>query len=225
MERADIGAENAIFCFGDSFYSRLRTAMAKKNPKKAPDCSGSLKGFVAGGVAVYQSHIGAPAAAMLFDILIASGVKRLLMLGMAGSISADCHIGDVVVPLWGVREEGTSHHYVRSDEQARASPSMVKGIRKHFGHLGIREGGVWTIDAPYRETAEKVKCYSTNGVLVVEMECTALMAVAQCRRKSFGSVLVVTDEVRHDGWEEAFRGAKVRRTTRLVCESAADYFS
>ena len=224
MEKADIGVGNAILCFGDSFYSALRTAMAEKNPKKAPDCSGSLKGFVAGGVAVYQSHVGAPGAAMLFDTLIASGVKRLLMLGMAGSISTDCHIGDVVVPAWGIREEGTSHHYLRSDEQARASPDMLSDIRKHFGHMGILEGGVWTIDAPYRETAEKVKAYSTNGVLVVEMECTALMSVAKYRKRSFGSVLVVTDEVRHDGWKKAFRGAKVRRTTRLVCESAADYF-
>jgi uridine phosphorylase len=225
MEKADIGVENAILCFGDSFYSSLRTAFVKKNPKKAPDCSGSLKGFVAGEVAVYQSHIGAPAAAMLFDILIASGVKRLLMLGMAGSISADCHIGDVVVPTWGIREEGTSHHYLRSDEQVKASLTMIRGIKKHFGHLGLRECGVWTIDAPYRETPEKVKSYSARGVLVVEMECTALMSVAQCRKKSFGSVLVVTDEVRHDGWEAAFRGEKVRRTRRLVCESAADYFS
>jgi hypothetical protein len=49
MEKADIGVGNAVLCFGDSFYSALRTAKAEKNPKKAPDCSGSLKGFVVGG--------------------------------------------------------------------------------------------------------------------------------------------------------------------------------
>ena len=224
MEKARIGAENAIMCFGESFFKRLRYAMHDKKPMKAPELSGSLKGFVAGNVAVYLSHIGAPASAMLYDIMIASGVKRLLMLGMAGAISADCRIGDIVVPQWGIREEGTSHHYLEPQERAKASPEMLARIRNHFLRLGIKEGGVWTIDAPYRETPEKVKLYSARGALAVEMECTALMSVAQYRRNSFGAVLVITDEVRKDGWEAAFKGEKVKRARRQVCDAAAACF-
>ncbi len=224
MEKADIGAVNAIMCFGESFYEALKSTLAERRPRRAPDLSGSLKGYVAEGIAVYLSHIGAPASAMLYDIMIASGVKRMLMLGMAGSISPECKIGDIVIPTWGIREEGTSHHYLGPHEDARATPEMLKRIRRGFSHLPSKEGGVWTIDAPYRETPEKVKRFAGDGVLAVEMECTALMSVAKYRKSSFGAVLVITDEVRKEGWEEAFRGAKVKRTMTQVCKAAPRCF-
>lgn len=208
-------------CFSDSYFRSLRSAMDGRNMRRAPALSGSLKGFVADDVAVYQSHIGAPASAMLFDILIASGVERLLMLGMAGSISRDCHIGDIVVPTWGIREEGTSYHYLRPDVLVKASPDMLTRIRRRFAPLEPIEGGVWTTDAPYRETPGKIRRYSGMGALAVDMECTALMSVARRRRRSFGSVLVITDEVRPSGWNPAFRGKKVGRSRRAVCEAAA----
>jgi len=42
-------------------------------------------------------------------------------------------------------------------------------------------GGVWTTDALYRETRDKVEAYGARSVLVVETEMTALMTVASYR--------------------------------------------
>lgn len=51
-------------------------------------------------------------------------------MGEAGSISKDIKIGDVVVPTWGLREEGVSYHYLEPDIVVKLKPSVLRILEK-----------------------------------------------------------------------------------------------
>lgn len=89
---------------------------------------------------------------MLMDALVASGVDEFVMFGYAGSVSKECEIGDILVPDWDSREEGTSYHYVPGSKAVRASDDLVERLCESLARGCYHRGGIWTTDAPYRET-------------------------------------------------------------------------
>jgi purine-nucleoside phosphorylase len=62
-------------------------------------------------------------------------------------------------------------------------------------------GKTWTTDAPYRETRDKVELRRREGCLSVEMEASALMAVAKFRNVVLGQVLYGGDDLSGDEWD------------------------
>ena len=225
IQAADLRAENAVIALTRHFYPRIVRTAGFRDRGKAPPMNGAIDGRLGRKMVVYESSVGAPAAAMLMETLVASGIKRVVLVGVAGSISSECRIGDVVVPTWGVREEGTSYHYVPGNVKVKASESLATAIGDHLGRGRFKEGGVWTVDAPYRETKGKIKKYSKQGVVAVDMESTALMAVAMCRKIEFAPVLVITDEAFGEKWVPEFHGPKVRRASEAVCRSVVELMS
>ncbi|MBC7340239.1 MAG: nucleoside phosphorylase [Firmicutes bacterium] len=209
----------AVLSFARGTYLSLLGAFGLADGRAAPLLPGALEGRMDGEVAVYHSSFGAPEAGMLMEALIASGVGRVIMVGQAGSLSPQCRIGDVVLPTWGVREEGTSHHYLPPGAPCRPSPALLAEVRAVLGAVGPREGGVWTTDAPFRETRDKVERYAREGVLAVEMECTAPMSIAMYRGVGFVAVLLITDELFGDSWVEGFRTTRLATTLGAVCRA------
>ena len=153
-----------------------------------------------------QTYFGAPAAVVTLELLIASGIRRFLVYGGAGSITRKLRIGDVLIPTWGVREEGTSYHYVPEGHVPKPSQSLTRRLREAmFSTLtphGSRvvEGGVWSTDAIFMETEDKVRRYANEGVLGVDMESTALMTVAEYRGAELAIALIITDELVPPEW-------------------------
>jgi len=60
----------------------------------------------------------------------------------------------------------------------------------------------WTTDAFYRETLKKAAFYKAKGCLAVEMELSALAAVAKFRQVRFGQYLYAGDTVVPEGWDK-----------------------
>jgi len=214
----------AVICYSEDCFNALTEAVGLEDD--APRLTGSRYGKAGKDVAVYWASFGAPAAGMLTEALIASGVKRIIMLGMAGSISPASRIGDVVLPTWGIREEGTSCHYFPSGVDVGVSHHLLDKLKQWMTDQGVayREGGVWTTDTPFRETRDKVERYAERGVLAVEMECTALMAISTYRGIDFAAALMITDELFHDEWQEGFSRQKLRETRAAVCRALAKGF-
>jgi len=225
FQAAELRVENAVIALTRHFYPRIVRAAGFRDRGKAPPMNGAIDGRLGRKMVVYESSVGAPAAAMIMETLVASGIKRVVLVGVAGSISSECRIGDVVVPTWGVREEGTSYHYVPGKVKVKASESLATAIGGHLGQGRFKEGGVWTVDAPYRETKGKIRKYSKLGVVAVDMESTALMAVAMCRKIEFAPVLVISDEAFGEKWVPEFHGPKVRRASEAVCRSVVELMS
>ena len=59
--------------------------------------------------------------------------------------------------------------------------------------VGYIECATWTTDSFYRETAEMVEYRRSEGCKVVDMECSAMAALAKFRGKRFGQLLYSGD--------------------------------
>jgi uridine phosphorylase len=175
------------------------------------------------GIAVFHSYFGAPATVTLAEALTASGIKNTLIFGEAGSISPEVKIGEIVVPTFAVREEGTSYHYLPPNFEAKPSDNLLKNIRGLLYKTGVpyKEGGVWTTDAPFRETMKKVLAYSKAGILAVEMECSALLCLSTYRRTNSAALLIIADTLWEGVWKPAFNEPKVVNMEKRISETLA----
>ncbi|RLE99806.1 MAG: hypothetical protein DRJ63_04315 [Thermoprotei archaeon] len=159
------------------------------------------------------------------ELLIAAGVKKFIVYGGAGAIHPLVKIFDIVVPTWGIREEGTSYHYLPSDVVPKPSEKVVKILNKELSYaaqkLGVQlhTGGIWTTDAIFRETRDKVRKYSSMNVLAVDMESTALMSVAMYRDVDLGVALIVTDELHGETWKIHHDSAKATKVEEEVTKA------
>lgn len=217
----DIGVDTAVICSVEGFYPELLECLGLIASRSAPPCNGAEEGRIAKDFIVYKAGVGAPAQGMLMETLIASGVERFIVTGVAGSLTPKCCIGDIVIPTWGIREEGTSHHYLAADVVPRPSSSMVKELRRALRDENPMSGGIWSIDAPYRETKDKIKEYSRLGAVAIDMECTALMSIAMARKVKMVAVLAITDELSGPKWVQGFGSKKVSVARKAICESVA----
>jgi uridine phosphorylase len=157
-----------------------------------------------------RSPIGGPAVAALVEELAAFRVREFCLWGYCGGISADVSIGDAILATAAFREEGVSSHYLESEDELVGSEWAAQW-ELPSEKARILTGAVWTSDALYRETADKVAAYAERGVLGVEMEVASLYAV--CKHKGLKAVafLVVSDVVRPNGWQSGFKSVQLQK--------------
>jgi uridine phosphorylase len=167
--------------------------------------------------------IGAPAAAVVLEELVALGVQRFVSVGLAGAICPDATVGELILCTSAVRDEGVSHHYLPSDEPATPdgplTAALQREIERQLGHPA-RSGSSWTIDAPYRETIAEVRHYQSEGVLTVEMEAAALFTVAQVRGIAVASAFCISDLLSTLEWAPQFDAPEVLTGLELLVEAA-----
>lgn len=163
-------------------------------------------------VGVVHALIGASAAAMNLEELIAYGAKRIYEVGVSGAIDSKLKPGDVVVLTGAFSDEGTSKHYFKGTRRFSPSRSQTRRLESSLRASGIEYalGNAWTVDAPYRETKRKVARHLGGGISVVNMESSAVFAVAAYRKVEVSSVQVVSD-VLSKRWEPAFHTEVVSR--------------
>lgn len=159
--------------------------------------------------------IGSPNAVACLEELVALGGKTFLTIGNAGGLQ---HEG-VFLCTKALKDEGTSYHYTRCGKYSFPDKKLTLKFGKYITKQGIElsKGSTWTIDAPYRETKAEIKHYAKKGISTVEMEASALFAVAQYRKAKIASAFVVGDLLTEKGWEPKFREiAKKRALNQLV---------
>lgn len=171
-------------------------------------------------VSISGPFLGAPQAVLAMEKLIALGARRFWVLGWCGSLQGFLRIGDAVVPTGAVSEEGTSRHYPIGEAPLQTDRALTARLLDSLGGQGLtlRTGVVWTTDAPYRETPEKVLRHQQAGVLAVEMEMSALMTVATFRSVAVTGMLVVSDELFELEWRTGFSNPRLREVTRSSAE-------
>ena len=155
-----------------------------------------------GPISLVGPAVGAPRAGTLCEYLKFRGVKTVVGLGWCGAVHPDVRVGDLVLAESVVREEGTSHHYLPSDANPLPSVRVNDAIRGAAERRGVelRQGTVWTTDAPFRETRSKVSNFADRGVLGVDMETSALVSLGEALGIDVGVLLVVSDELWGSEW-------------------------
>jgi uridine phosphorylase len=81
---------------------------------------------------------------------------------------------------------------------------LVKVLEKHS--INYEVGKTWTMDAFYRETKGKIAKRKKEGCLTVEMECSALLAIAKYRNVMLGQYLLAGDYVGGTLWDQRPEG-------------------
>lgn len=179
-------------------------------------------------------YIGAPYAVMLLESLIAQGARQIIVIGWCGSISPEMKIGDIIMPSAAISHEGTSQNYMNCTEafpviSPATSPSESPGLTEKLAQfldekqVPFKTGCIWTTDAIYRETAEKVAFFNSRGAMAVEMECSALFAVAAYHKVELVSLLVVSDDLSGTQWKPAFKSSVFSSARKQVAHAVIDF--
>lgn len=165
-------------------------------------------------VGVAGPALGAPAAVLLLERLVVLGARSVVGVGSCGSLQPWLPVGSVVLPDSALVEEGTTPHYLAPHVRTRPHQELLRVLAENLETQGLKPqvGRIWTTDAVFRETREKVILYQREGVLAVDMESSALMSVASFRGVPFASVLVVSDELGTLKWHRGFN-------TKEFCET------
>jgi len=171
--------------------------------------------------------IGAPASTTLLEEMISWGVKKFMTVGDAGALQKNLKTGDIVVCDKAIRDEGTSHHYIPPSKYANASKTINEKITKALDELGEKYhiGTSWTIDAVYRETVAEARQYQKEGVLTVEMEASAMFAVANYRKVDLGAIFTISDSLAEMEWNPQFHSKKLVDKRPLLFKLAIDVLS
>lgn len=180
------------------------------------------------GISVAGPYIGAPLAVMLLESMVARGAKEIIILGWCGGLTEDLAPGELVIPDRALVEEGTSQSYLPLDAktpQTVPDDTLSQDLASYLDAQGIAHGRapIWTTDAIYRETRDKVDHFIDQGALAVEMECSALFAAARHRGIPATALLVVSDSLARDKWAPAFRHKAFKAARIQACNTLLDF--
>jgi uridine phosphorylase len=166
--------------------------------------------------------VGAPAAAVMLEELIAFGARRFISVGTAGSLQADLPPGSLVLCDSAFRDEGTSYHYLPGGGPVYPSESLTGALSRALESKGLafRKGPSWTTDAIYRETSSEVLLHAGRGALVVEMEASALFAVARFRSCLIAACFSVSDTLAELEWRPEFHAETTQEGLEAVFAAA-----
>jgi purine-nucleoside phosphorylase len=171
------------------------------------------------GVLIHGA-IGAPLAVMAYERLIASGSQEIILLGLAGSLSPDLKIGQAILVEKAIADEGTSRHYFPGKLAFHSSPDLNDRIKRKLTENGLAfsPATAVTTDAPYRETKAWLLRFRKKGAQAVDMETSALFAVASFYRIKASALLIISDELYSGHWRSGF-------SSSLLARKCRDYFS
>jgi uridine phosphorylase len=154
-------------------------------------------------IAVFNPGVGAPLAVSCLEAVIGLGGRKVIVCGGAGQLVAGFDVGHVVVPTSALRDEGTSFHYLPPSRYVEPSPTAVEAIIATLDDEGVphEQARTWTTDGLFRETRGKVERRVAEGCVTVEMEASAMFAVATFRGAKYGQLLYAGDDLSAQEWD------------------------
>ncbi len=154
-------------------------------------------------IAVVQAGVGAPYCVGIFEEIIAMGAKNILLFGSCGCLR-DLEYASVIIPTSAIREEGTSYHYIAESDEIELDSKYVNKLIEFCNEnkISYSVGKTWTTDAFYRETKSKVAERIKQGCVSVEMECSAMAALAKFRNINFAQFFYVTDSLAKENYDK-----------------------
>jgi len=189
--------KRAVFIYGEMLQEALNNELKLREDRVLANYIVNAKCFRSkvGNIMVVSLNIGAPLTAVVAEELISLGVREFLILGSAGSLNKNLRLGKLVLCTKAVRDEGTSHHYLRNSvfvaPDIKLNNRLAEFAKLH--KIELRKGITWTTDAPYMETQQELDYYRMLGVSTVEMEVAALFAVAKKRKVRASAIFAISD--------------------------------
>ena len=192
------------------FFREVTTAHGEGQPVvvSVPSENGPFPIFeltaATGPVWVFHPPVGAAMSAAGLELLVASGVDRVIACGGAGNLEGGRALGHVVVPTAAVRDEGASFHYLPPSRTVDASPAGVAAVIAASESAGV----------PFRDRADVDDGRAVPGDpgqgrgpprrgLPHRRDGgrRPVRAVAQSRGVTIGQLLYAADDLSGDEWD------------------------
>lgn len=181
--------------------------------------------WLSGDILFFQGLPGASITGILIEELIALGVTEIIFLGLAGGIQSVTHIGNKIIVTEALRYEGTSYHYLKPDSTCIPSRELTDDLLTFFKQrMECQKGKICTTDAPFRETFNFLTELRQKEVLAIEMEISAVFAIAQFRNIRASALVVISDELKGEEWSQ-FQPKIFLKEFLSSLESLIDFFS
>lgn len=159
-------------------------------------------------IALFMSRVGAAACVVSYEEILAMGLEKLIMFGTCGVLNRNIEDLAIIIPTSAIRDEGTSYHYMLASDEVLVNKKYKQQFIEILKNNDISyvEGKVWTTDAPYRETRSKVIKRKEQGCICVDMECSAMNAVAEFRNKELFQFFYAADNLDSPKWDQRSLG-------------------
>lgn len=138
--------------------------------------------------------VGAPSAAVVFEELSNVGAETFIRVGTTGAIQREIGIGDLIIALAAVRDEGLTSKYVGKEYPAVSDLEVTNALIQSAEELNVKpdRGIVVTGDAFYASRWEQ---WSKSNAIAVEMECSVIFTLARLRKLRAGAILTVDGNI------------------------------
>jgi AMP nucleosidase len=156
-----------------------------------------MPNVTAEGITLINFGMGSPNAATVMDLLGAIQPKAALFLGKCGGLKKKNNIGDLILPIAGIRGEGTSNDYFPPEVPALPAFNLQKAIsttiRNHdhdywTGTVYTTNRRVWEYDESFKEYLRQIR------VMAIDMETATLFSVGFYNKIPTGALLLVSDQ-------------------------------
>lgn len=156
-----------------------------------------MPNVTADGITLINFGMGSANAATVMDLLSAIEPRAVLFLGKCGGLKKKNQLGDLVLPIAGIRGEGTSNDYLLPEVPALPAFSLQRAVSTVIRDLGCdywtgtvftTNRRVWEHDTAFKEYLRKTRC------MAIDMETATIFAAGFANSIPCGALLLVSDQ-------------------------------
>ena len=161
-----------------------------KGDQRAMTCATS------NNISIINFGMGSANAATIMDLLTAIQPKACLFLGKCGGLKKQNKVGDWILPIAGIRGDGTSNDYFPPEVPALPAFALQKAISTSIRDFerDYWTGTVYSTNRRVWEYDEDFKNYLRNiRAMAVDMETATIFTVGFHNKIPTGALLLVSD--------------------------------
>jgi AMP nucleosidase len=156
-----------------------------------------MQSVTADGITIINFGMGSSVAATVMDLLTAINPKAVIFLGKCGSLKKKINVGDLILPIAGIRGEGTSNDYMPAEVPAlpafalqKAISTTIRDFQRDYwtGTCYTTNRRVWEHDKVFKRLLKRLRATA------VDMETATIFITGFANKIPTGALLLVSDQ-------------------------------
>lgn len=175
-------------------------------------------------ISVVTTGMGCPSCAIVVEELVMLGAKTLIRIGTCGGVQKKINPGDLIIPDSAFSLVGLLKSYNLKSKNTQPDSRLMGALiaRAKKFPLKVWVGPICTSDAFYQEKKE-AKEWESKGILVIEMECAGLFALAKLRKVKAAAILTATGNILYG--QQVMETKEIKKSIEKMVEIALDTVS
>ena len=148
-------------------------------------------------ISIINFGMGSPNAATIMDLLSAIKPHAVLFLGKCGGLKQIHTLGDLILPIAAIRNDGTSNDYLPPEIPALPAFNLQRAVsttirdfgRDYFtGVVFTTNKRVWEHDTKFKKYLQKTRA------MAIDMETATIFVTGFANKIPTGALLLVSDQ-------------------------------